>query len=208
MICYGFKGGFGTASRVIEYGGDSFTVGVAVQANFGDREELTIAGLPVGRALRADDPVADFFSMPAAGSVLVVVATDAPLLGDQCRALARRVTVGLARTGSSGDHFSGDLFLAFSVANPGAITPEDDALRNTAPRTYDQLRFIPWGYQDPLNRAVAQATEEAVLNAIVANEEMHGHAGRRVPGLPRERVAGLLAPVLAAREALDGEATS
>jgi L-aminopeptidase/D-esterase-like protein len=140
--------------------------------------------------------------VPAAGSVLVVVGTDAPLLPDQCRALARRVTVGLARTGSSGDHFSGDLFLAFSVANPGAITPEDAALRHTAPERYDELRFIPWGYQDPLNRAVAQATEEAVLDAIVANDDMIGFKGRRAPGLPRERVQALLAPVLAAREAL------
>lgn len=201
MICYGYKGGFGTASRTITYAGDDYTVGVAVQANFGARGELTIAGVPLGRALADDNPVERFFAMPAAGSVLVVVATDAPLLPDQCRALARRVTVGLARTGSSGDHFSGDLFLACSVANAGAITPEDDALRSTAPQRYDELRFIPWGYQDPLNRAVTQATEEAVLNAIVANEEMIGYEGRRVPGLPRSRVRALIAPALAAREA-------
>jgi len=205
MVCYGYKGGFGTASRTVAYAGDDYTVGVAVQANFGARRELTIAGVPLGRALADDNPVERFFAMPAAGSVLVIVATDAPLLPDQCRALARRVTVGLARTGSSGDHFSGDLFLACSVANAGAITPEDDALRSTAPRRYDELRFIPWGYQDPLNQAVAQATEEAVVNAIVANEEMVGYAGRRVPGFPRERARELLAPVLAARADALGE---
>jgi D-aminopeptidase len=199
MICYGFKGGFGTASREISYAGDAYTVGVAVQANFGARRELTLAGVPVGRALAEDNPVERFFATPAAGSVLVIVVTDAPLLPDQCRALARRVTVGLGRTGSSGDHFSGDLFLACSVANPGAITPEDDALRHSAPERYDELRFIPWGYQDPLNRAVAQATEEAVINALVANDEMVGHDGRRVPGLPHDRVRALLGPALAAR---------
>jgi L-aminopeptidase/D-esterase-like protein len=201
MVCYGFKGGFGTASRTVAYAGDTFTVGVAVQANFGARPDLTIAGIPLGQALADDNPVERFFAIPAAGSVLVIVATDAPLLPDQCRALARRVTAGLSRTGSSGDHFSGDLFLAFSVANAGAITPEDDALRNTATQRYDQLRFIPWGYQDPLNKAVAEATEEAVLDAIVANDEMVGYRGRRVPGLPRERVQALIGPVLAVRDA-------
>jgi D-aminopeptidase len=202
MICYGYKGGFGTASRQFSYAGDQYTVGVAVQANFGARRELSMAGIPVGRVLQDDNPVERFFAMPAAGSVLVVVMTDAPLLPDQCRALARRVTVGLARTGSSGDHFSGDLFLAASVANPGAITPEDDALRSRAIPRYDQIRFIPWGYQDVINQAVVQATEESVLNALVANEGMIGHQGRRVPGLPEARLKAILSPVLAARDAM------
>jgi L-aminopeptidase/D-esterase-like protein len=203
MICYGYKGGSGTASRRIEYAGDTYTVGVIVQANFGARAELVIAGVPVGKALLDDNPVEDVVRVPgAAGSVLVIVATDAPLLPGQCKALARRVTNGLARTGSSGDHFSGDLFLAFSTANPEAFTKEDDALRLAAPMRYDQIEFIPWGYQDPLNQAVAQATEEAVLNAIVANEDMTGFHGRRVPALPRERVAAMIAPVLAARRSI------
>jgi D-aminopeptidase len=203
MNCYGYNAGFGTASRKIAYAGDEFTVGVAVQANFGAREELVVAGVPVGRWMRDDNPVEEFFSVPASGSVLVIVATDAPLLPDQCRALARRVTVGLARTGSSGDHFSGDLFLAFSVANPGAITPEDACLRSTAPKRYDKIEFIPWGYQDPLNQAVAQATEEAVIDAIVANEEMIGFRGRRVPGVPHDRLRDLIATQLAPRRAED-----
>jgi D-aminopeptidase len=206
MICYGYKGGSGTASRLIEYAGDTYTVGVIVQANFGAREELVIAGAPVGRVLFDDNPVESFFSQAgAAGSVLVVVGTDAPLLPGQCKALARRVTSGLARTGTSGDHFSGDLFLAFSVANPGAFTPEDDALRHSADGRYDTLRFIPCGYQDVLNQAVVQATEEAVLNALVANEEMTGIRNRRVPALPRQRVAELLAPAFAAHRSLLGE---
>jgi D-aminopeptidase len=206
MTCYAYRGGFGTASRVISHAGDSYTVGVAVQANFGARQELTVAGVPVGRALADDNPVEEFFAVPASGSVLVIVATDAPLLPDQCRALARRVTVGLARTGSSGDHFSGDLFLAFSVANENAITPEDDALRHSTPQRYDEIRFIPWGYQDPLNQAVAQATEEAVINAIVVNDEMIGFKGRRVPGVPRERLRALLEPQLDLRVGVGEEA--
>jgi D-aminopeptidase len=192
MVCYAFKGGSGTASRVVEYAGDRHTVGVFVQANFGAREELTIAGVPLGEALADDNPYEASFA--PAGSIIAIVATDAPLIPPQCTALAKRVTVGIARTGTSGDHFSGDLFLAFSVGNPGAVTPESSALRGTAPPRYDVVRFVPWGYQDAFNRAVVQATEEAILNALVAGEEMIGMAGRRVPGLPRERVRELLAP--------------
>ena len=120
MNCYQFKGGSGTASRIVDYAGTAFTVGVFVQANFGSREELTIAGRPAGQLLADDNPMAEYFAMPAGGgSVIAVVATDAPLLPHQCTALARRVTLGLARTGTTGSHFSGDLFLAFSTASPG-----------------------------------------------------------------------------------------
>ena len=199
MTCYAFNGGSGTASRVVPYGDRAYTVGVFVQANFGLREELTIAGVPLGEVLAGDNPIDEHFSVPGAGSVIVIVATDAPMLPNQCTALAKRVTVGLARTGSSGDHFSGDLFLAFSVANPGGFTPEDEALRGRAPRRLDRIEFVPWGYQDPFNQAVAAATEEAVINSMVANEEMVGIDGHRVPALPRERVEELLAPALAAR---------
>src|SRR5438094_2810439 len=124
MNCYEYKGGSGTASRTIAYFGVSYTIGVFVQANFGARSELVIAGVPVSQALAADNPMEEFFSMPpGAGSVIAIVGTDAPLIPDQCGALARRVTLGLARTGTSGSHFSGDLFLAFSNGNPGAFTP-------------------------------------------------------------------------------------
>ena len=114
MNCYDFKGGSGTASRRV----GEHTVGVFVQANFGDREELTIAGVPVGAALADDNPMADFFAPPGSGSIVAVVATDAPLLAHQCSALARRVTTGVGRTGTAGSHFSGDLFLALSTGNP------------------------------------------------------------------------------------------
>jgi L-aminopeptidase/D-esterase-like protein len=193
MNCYQFKGGSGSASRRIGYGGTTYSVGVFVQANFGSREELTIAGLPVGRLLGDDNPMAEYFASPeGAGSVIAVVATDAPLQPHQCTAFARRVTLGLARTGTTGSHFSGDLFLAFSTASPGGITPGVTTFRPGAEGKYDQLRFIPWGYLDPFYTAVVQATEEAVLNALVANEDMTGRDGHRTPALPRDRLARLL----------------
>ena len=196
MNCYQFKAGSGTSSRLLEYAGTSYTVGVFLQANFGRRAELTIAGMPLGERLAADNPMAEHDTAPpGAGSVIAIVATDAPLLPQQCKALARRVTLGLARTGTTGSHFSGDLFLAFSVANPGAITPGDRARASASstpqPGPYDQLRFIPWGALDPYYEAVVQATEEAVLNALVAADEMTGRDGHRSPALPRDQVADL-----------------
>jgi D-aminopeptidase len=191
MNCYQFKGGSGTASRLVEYAETCYTVGVFVQANFGRREELTLAGLPVGRLLPDDNPMAAPQANPGgAGSVIAIVGTDAPLLPHQTAALARRVTLGLARTGTTGSHFSGDLFLAFSTANPDAFTP-GQATRTGAAERYDQLRFVPWGFADRFYAAVVQATEEAVANALVANEDMTGHHGHRSPALPRDRVAAL-----------------
>jgi len=191
MTCYAFKGGSGTSSRMVDYQGTAYTVGVFVQANFGARGELTIAGVPLGAELADDNPVADYFSPPGrppaappgAGSVIAVVATDAPLLPGQCKALARRVTLGLARTGTAGSHSSGDLFIACSTANSGAFAPGEP---------YGQLSFVPWGKTDRFFTAVVQATEEAVIDAMVANEEMTGRAGHRVPALPRDRVARLI----------------
>ena len=191
MSCYQFKAGSGSSSRLVSYAGTSYAVGVFVQANFGRREELTLAGRPAGRLLAADNPMADFhFAPPGSGSVIAIVATNAPLLPSQCKALARRVTLGLARTGTTGSHFSGDLFLAFSTGNPGAITPGGMVLAAAA-RDYDELRFIPWGRLDPFYEAVVQSTEEAVVNALVAGEEMTGRNGHRSPGLPRAQVAEL-----------------
>jgi len=184
MCCYGFKGGVGSASRVVRIGRRTHTVGALLQCNFGARRELVIAGLAVGAELAADDPLAAVDRLAAGGgSVIALIATDAPLLPGQCRAIARRVPLGLARTGTTGSHYSGDLFLAFSTANRGAF--ESD------PGT---LEFVPWGSVDPLYEAVVQAVEEAVLNALVAGEEMAGRDGRRVPGLPRDRVAELFLP--------------
>jgi D-aminopeptidase len=155
-------------------------------------------GVPLGEVLAGDNPMAEHSAPPpGAGSVIAVVATDAPLLPGQCPALARRVTLGLARTGTTGSHFSGDLFLAFSTANPGAFSPyhpASPAAAESGPGPepgYDQLRFIPWGHLDPFFAAVVQGTEEAVANALVANEDMVGRRGHRSPALPRDRVAEL-----------------
>jgi L-aminopeptidase/D-esterase-like protein len=193
MNCYSYKGGSTTASRLVRYGSETYTVGVFLQANFGARPELVIAGVPLGAELADDDPMMEFFSAPVgAGSCIAIVATDAPLLPDQCRAFARRVTLGLARTGTAGSHFSGDLFLAVSTANPGAFTPGSRSLYGTGAGSYDQLRFVPWGFLDPFYEAVVQATEEAVVDVLVVNEEMVGYRGHRTPGLPRERVVEIL----------------
>ncbi|MEA2609731.1 MAG: D-aminopeptidase [Chloroflexota bacterium] len=193
MNCYEFKGGSGTASRLVAYGAATYTVGMFVQANFGARQELTIAGVPLGEALADDNPMADAFAAPqGAGSCIAVVITDAPLLPDQCRALARRVTLGLARTGTTGSHFSGDLFLALSTGNPGAFRPGFRTLYGQGEGALDGIGFVPWGFLDPFFAAVVQATEEAVLNALVANEEVVGYRGHRTPALPRDRVRSIL----------------
>ncbi|GAA1465749.1 P1 family peptidase [Microbacterium thalassium] len=193
MNCYGFKGGTGTASRVIDHDGTAYTVGVLMQANFGSREEFTVAGRPLGPDSAAPAPIEDdgWFlrdgerarSVPGAGSVIVVVATDAPLLPGQCAALARRVPLGLARTGTTGSHFSGDIFLAFSTANSGSLTSR------MADRTsYESLRFIPWGRVDALYTATVQAVEEAVVNALVAAEDMAGREDHVSYALPHDEV--------------------
>ncbi|MGW5688556.1 P1 family peptidase [Nonomuraea sp. NPDC003754] len=127
----------------------------------------------------------DWFAPPGAGSMIAVVATDAPLLPGQCKAPARRVPMGLARTGTTGSHVSGDILLAFSTANAGALTSgfvtEED---------YQNLRFVPWGRMDPFCAAVMEAVEEAVLNALTAAREMTGRNGHRSPALPVDRVVG------------------
>jgi D-aminopeptidase len=188
MICYGFKGGSGTASRLVSHAGTGYTVGVFVQANFGARGELVLAGRPLGELLADDDPLSEYpAAPPGAGSVIAIVLTDAPLLPQQCSALARRVTLGLARTGTAGSHSSGDLFLACSTANPGGFSRYGDR----GSRPYDQLSFVPWDAIDPFFTAVVQGTEEAVANALSAGEEMTGYRGHRVPGLPRDRLAAL-----------------
>ena len=146
MNCYQFKAGSGTASRQIDYAGTRYTVGVFVQANFGRRDELTVTGIYLGDEFADDNPMREARNaapVQGAGSVIAVVATDAPLFPSQCKAFARRVTSGLARTGTSGSHFSGDLFLAFSTANPGGLTsgdPNPNAAKDAAERQSPSVR--------------------------------------------------------------------
>jgi len=196
MNCHGFKGGSGTSSRVVSLAGSQYTVGSFVQANYGERAELTVAGARLGQQLVDDDPLADDgwlrrdgqrMAKPGAGSVIVIVATDVPLLPGQCKALARRVPLGLARTGTTGGHFSGDIFLAFSTANAGTLTSRMPA-NPEAPVQLESLTYLPWGQIDPVFTAVVQSVEEAVLNALVVNDEMVGRDGNRTPALPHDAV--------------------
>lgn len=182
MICHEFKGGIGTASRQVETGGGSYTLGALVQANYGARGLLRLDGRPVGRTLGAD--VVPLPSDPAvadAGSIIVIVATDAPLLADQCTRLARRATVGLARVGGTGGNGSGDIFLAFSTGNRVPIGA-------TTPTSVDTL---PAGAMTPLFDATAEAVEESIWNALVAAETMTGHRGRVVHAIPHDRLTAL-----------------
>ena len=180
MVCYGFKGGDGTASRVLSSESGGYTVGVLVQCNCGRRPQLTIAGVPVGKLL----PLASNQAMLEpelrgdVGSIIIVVATDAPLLPTQLKRLARRATMGLARTGSSSGNSSGDIFLAFSTANRGA---------NKEPGPNPVLT-VSNERISPLFQATVEATEEAIVNAMVGARTMTGVDGHTVEGLPHDKL--------------------
>ena len=177
MICYEFKGGTGTASRRLDAKEGGYTVGVLVQANCGLRKQLTIAGVPVGREIAVPDVWSE-----ETGSIIIVVATDAPLLPHQLKRLARRATIGLGRTGSVSGNGSGDIFLAFSTANFDAAKPEGTV----------RAEMLPNDRLNPLFEATVQATEEAIVNALVAAEPMTGRDGHRVPALPHEELRQVL----------------
>jgi L-aminopeptidase/D-esterase-like protein len=191
MICYEFKGGSGTASRTVDYGSDRFHVGAFAQANFGSRSELTIQGVPVGRNLPLSaESESERVRPPGGGSVIVVMATDAPLLPGQCKALARRVPMGLARTGTTGSHFSGDIFLAFSTGN--ADTLHSGYSARPVAGSYDTSRHLPWPNVDPFYTAAVESVEEAIVNVLVAEEAMVGRNGFSCPELPIARTLELL----------------
>jgi D-aminopeptidase len=181
MICYGFKGGSGTASRQLSFADASYRVGAFVQANFGRREQLTIAGVAVGVALKDWEP--DPRSGGETGSVIAILATDAPLLPHQLKRLARRVGLGIGRAGAISGNGSGDIFLAFSTANAAALHDEDRLAR---------AAFIPDGRLDPFFEATIQAVDEAVINALVVNETMTGCDDHTVPALPHVQLQQLL----------------
>ena len=195
MICHGFKGGIGTSSRRAESALGSFMVGVLVQANYGDREEMRIGGLPIGKVLR-EVPLPLIHDIPSStrplapavdsdqetGSIIVVIATDAPLSGAQCQRMARRATVGISRMGGKGGNRSGDIFLAFATGNPGAFSLN----------AITTIKQFPNGGLNPLFTAVGEATEEAILNALVAGRDMTGIQGNSVRGLPKKEVQDFL----------------
>jgi D-aminopeptidase len=199
MICHEFKGGIGTSSRVVAAADGGWTVGVLVQANHGRRERLALGGIPVGRAIPTsvvptpwDDPIGPGSVAtlpPGSGSIIVVVATDAPLLPHQCERLAQRAGLGIARAGGSGAHSSGDLFLCFATGNRG-LTAADDA--EGQPMTRPITTLVD-AWISPLFWAVIEATEEAIANALVAARTMTGRDGITAHALPHDRLRELVA---------------
>ncbi len=182
MICHGFKGGIGTASRVVPTAGGAWTVGALAQANHGQRALLRVDGVAVGRAIGPDEvPTPDMTVPPGGGSIIVVLATDAPLLPGQCRRLAQRATIGVARAGGLGENSSGDIFLAFSTANRGLTAPPAHEAAIT-------VRMLPHEALTPLFEAAADATEEAIVNALCAAVTMTGVDGRTAYALPLDRL--------------------
>jgi len=179
MIVHGFKGGTGTSSRVVSIQPYTYTLGVLVQANYGSRGQLVIAGVPVGQEIQDLRPAG---GAEDAGSIIAVIATDAPLLPHQLKRIAERATLGIGRTGGIGSNSSGDIFIAFSTANPGAAGSSD----------LIKLNMLPNDWINPLFTATIQAVEEAVLNAMIAAETMEGINGHVVYAIPHDRLRAIL----------------
>jgi L-aminopeptidase/D-esterase-like protein len=184
MVCNGFKGGIGTSSRKLPDKEGGYLLGVLVQCNYGTRQNLRIAGIPVGREIHSEDPYAWVPSdLAERGSIIVIVATNAPLMPHQLKRIARRVSLGLGRNGSIAGNESGDIFIAFSTANPSASDVDHVV----------DLKMVPNGSLDPLFAATVQATEEAVVNAMVAAQDMTGIDGHHVRALPHDELRAVLA---------------
>jgi L-aminopeptidase/D-esterase-like protein len=183
MVCNGFKGGIGTSSRKLTVKDGGYTIGVLVQCNYGSRQNLRIAGIPVGREIKSEDPYAYQPSeISERGSIIVVIATDAPLLSHQLKRLARRVSLGLGRNGSISGNGSGDIFIAFSTANPGV---------GSADHVVD-LKMMPNDSLDPVFAATVQAVEESIVNAMIAAESMTGIENHHVSALPHDQLRAVL----------------
>ena len=183
MVCNGFKGGIGTSSRKLSVKDGGYTVGVLVQCNYGSRQNFRVAGIPVGREIKSEDPYA--FApddITERGSIIVVVATDAPLLPHQLRRLARRVSLGLGRNGSISGNGSGDIFIAFSTANMGAAATDHVV----------DVKVLPNDLMNPVFEATVEATEESIINAMVAAESMTGIDGHHVTALPHNQLREVL----------------
>ena len=182
MICHDFKGGIGTSSRVATVGSEQYTVGALVQANYGDRRDLRVDGAPIGRKISEAEVPLPWLPEPGSGSIIIVVATDAPLLPYQCERLAQRATVGLGRVGGIGHNGSGDIFLAFATGNH---------IPNQAQSPTD-VSYLPNRMMNPLFYATVEAVEEAILNALTAAETLVGFQGRTAHALPLDRLQALL----------------
>ncbi len=185
---FGFKAGIGTASRIVSGAHGGHTVGVLVQANHGRRDRLMVDGVPVGREISREEVPGPELRQPDGGSIIVVVATDAPLLPHQCRRLAQRATLGIARGGGGGEHSSGDIAIAFATGNRG-LRPEGD---DDAP-TWADVRMLNDQHIDDLFWAAIEATEEAILNSLVAAETMTGRDGITFHAIPHRRLREVMA---------------
>jgi len=185
MNCHGFKGGTGTSSRVLPESSGGWTVGVLVQANYGRRRLLHVDGVPVGEEIPGTDVPEVGLKRPADGSIIIIVATDAPLLPNQCKRLAQRATVGLARVGGNGDNGSGDLFLAFSTGNRAFEVRE-----TLEPRG---VRWFQNSAISDLFEAVADATQEAIVNALCMATTTVGKFGRTSHAIPLDRLQAAMA---------------
>jgi L-aminopeptidase/D-esterase-like protein len=186
MLCYEFKGGTGTSSRKLPQKLGGWTIGALAQTNFGRRFQLTIAGVPVGKHIKEDSVLTsgeDPFKQDS-GSLIVVIATDAPLLPHQLKRLAKRASLGMARTGSLGGNGSGDIFLAFSTANPNAALGDLDGLAS--------IQALSNNFIDPILMASAYATEEAIINSMVAAEDMTGYRGVSAKALPHDKLMEIM----------------
>jgi D-aminopeptidase len=192
MIAHEFKGGIGTASRRARLGEATYAVGALVQANYGARSMLRCGGIPVGELLGPDVTPLPWPKPRDAGSIIVVLATDAPLLADQCKRLARRATTGLAWVGGYGTNGSGDIFIGFSTANRIPTSGPGDPLTPIAVQT------LPSEAMSRLFLAAAEATEEAILNAMCMAETMTGLEGRTVHALPLDRLREVMTRARAA----------
>ncbi|MGK2851494.1 MAG: P1 family peptidase [Candidatus Limnocylindrales bacterium] len=197
MVCHEFKGGIGTASRVVDKAAGGWTVGALVQANYGRRDWLRIDGVRVGEAISTSEVPSPYDAVgrsrslpPGSGSIIVVVATDAPLLPHQCERLAQRAGLGIARMGGTGGHTSGDLFIAFATGNQLPPETEDDDPSGLG--TYP-VRAVGDGAIDRLFDAVIESTEEAIVNALVAAETVVGRDGITAHALPHDRLREVMA---------------
>ena len=196
MVCHEFKGGIGTASRVLPPESGGWTVGVLVQANYGRRGLLTIDGVPVGREIPTSEVPSPYDvpkripgePQPGDGSIIIIIATDAPLLPHQCQRVAQRAGLGLARSGGYGATSSGDLFLCFATGNrglhPAEVEPDG--------QTFETVRSMIDDALDPLFEATIEATEESIANALVAAETMVGRDGVIAHELPKDRLVEIM----------------
>ncbi len=210
MVCHEFKGGIGTASRVLAADRGGWTVGVLVQANYGERDQLRVDGVPVGLEIPVEHIPSPYGAAemadeahaaadgagrgrtvePGAGSIIVIVATDAPLLPHQCERLAQRASLGLGRMGSTANHSSGDLILAFATGNRGLVTTDEPG--TASPITHD-VQMVNDNRTTPLFQATVEATEAAVVNALLSAETLTGRDGITAHALDHERLIDILA---------------